>query len=79
MRHGLSDGQDCSSTIAPATFPALKPVQLWLKSAEKSGFNALMCRQHNPQPAGLKIATPLKTSPTHCIYSINHRKPLFSF
>jgi|UPI0007617B8C hypothetical protein len=78
MRHGLSDGQDCSSTIAPAAFPALKPVQLWLKSAEKSGFNALMCRQPNSQPAGLKIVTPLKTSPTHCIYSINYRKPLFS-
>jgi len=78
MRHGLSDGQDCSSTIAPAAFPALKPVQLWLKSAEKSGFNTLMCRQPNSQPAGLKIAAPLKTSPTHCIYSINYRKLLFS-
>jgi len=58
MRHGLSDAQDCSSTIAPAAFPALKPVQLWLKSAEKSDFNALMAYQHNPQPAGLRITAP---------------------
>jgi hypothetical protein len=56
MRRGLSDGQDCSSTIGLCAFPALKPVQLWLKSAEKSDFNALMASQHNLQPPGLKIA-----------------------
>jgi len=38
MRRDLSDGQDCSSTRAWCAFPALKPVQLLLKSTKKRLF-----------------------------------------
>jgi len=48
MRRRLSDGQDCSSTVALCVFSALKPVQLLQQCPQKSRFSALWYHQQNP-------------------------------